>query len=315
MIQRSVDNSQDEPAALVRLLPAQVEIALAAGDEEVAAAAARRLDEVVSTLATSAAATAANACVAGLLLLHREDLSGAAREFEKAVRSWQQARNPYEAGQARMRLATVLAALGDLGYANLELAAARTTFERLGAGPEAREAARRLGDNEPTVEARAFMFTDIVNSTALLTTVGDAAWHGIRQWHDRTVATIVGEHRGRIVKETGDGFFAAFDDVTDGVNCAIAIQRALDDHRRTDGFAPSVRIGLHVGTAVTIDADFAGRDVVVAARIGSLAGAEQILVSGAVADQIAPTINVVERTARSLKGIPETVDVATVDWR
>jgi class 3 adenylate cyclase len=117
------------------------------------------------------------------------------------------------------------------------------------------------------------------------------------------------------VKETGDGFFAAFDDVTDGVNCAIAIQRALDDHRRTDGFAPSVRIGLHVGTAVTIDADFAGRDVVVAARIGSLAGAEQILVSGAVADQIAPTINVAERTAKSLKGIPETVDVATVDWR
>ncbi|MCJ7671863.1 MAG: hypothetical protein MUP67_07410, partial [Acidimicrobiia bacterium] len=314
MIQRSVDNSQDEPAALIRLLPAQVEIALAAGDEDVARTAASRLAQVVSTLGTSAAANAANAVVAGLLW-QRGDPQGAAREFEAAVRWWQQARNPYEAGQTRMRLATVLETLGDRGSAHLELAAARTTFERLGAGSEAREAAQRLGDSEPTIEARAFMFTDIVNSTLLLTSIGDAAWHGIRLWHDRTIAAIVGEHRGRIVKETGDGFFAAFDDVTDGVECAVAIQRALDDHRRTAGFAPSVRIGLHVGSALTIDADFAGRDVVVAERIGSLAGAEQILVSGAVADQLSPGINVLERTARSLKGIREPVDVAAVDWQ
>src|SRR6185436_13741321 len=151
---------------------------------------------IASTLRTSATANAANASVAGLLLQQRGDLRGAAHEFDAAVRSWQQARNPYEVSQARMRLATVLETLGDHGSAHLELAAARATFERLGAGPEAREAARRLGDNEPTIAARAFMFTDIVNSTALLTSVGDAAWHGVRQWHDQTIATIVGEHQG-----------------------------------------------------------------------------------------------------------------------
>ena len=136
----------------------------------------------------------------------------------------------------------------------------------------------------------------------------------IRTRRSRRTGTIVGEHQGRIVKETGDGFFAAFDDVSDGVNCTIAIQRALDDHRRTDGFAPSVRIGLHVGTTVTIDADFAGRDVVVAARIGSLAGAEQILVAARWSTRWDQAYHP-RADAPSLKGIPEPVEVATLNWR
>jgi class 3 adenylate cyclase len=314
MIQRSVEQSKDEPAALVRLLPAQVEIAIASGDDVVADAAAHRLTQVASTLGTSAAA-AANAFVAGLLSQRRGDLNGAARELELSVRSWQQARSPYEASQARIRLASVFEALGDVGSANLELATARKTFERLGAAPEAREAARRLGDDAPIQTTCTFMFTDIVDSTSLLTSIGDSAWHGVRRWHDRTVNALVGEHQGRIVKETGDGFFAAFDDPALGVDCAVAIQRALDAHRRTDGFSPSVRIGLHLGTAISIDDDYHSRDVVVAARIGSLAGADEILVSAEVADRLGTHVRVLRQAAKSLKGIPDAVEVATVVWR
>ena len=249
VIGRAVEWSADEPSSLVRLLPAQVEIAIAAGDDEVVEAAAARLAEVASALGSSTAA-AANASVAGLREWKRGNLTEAAHHLRLSVRGWQQVRSPYETAQARMRLASVLVEVGDAESAELELTAARRTFEVLGATPDAREAARRLGDDAPTSAVRAFMFTDIVNSTSLLSAIGDEAWEGVRRWHDRTVTTVVAEHQGNVVKGTGDGFFVAFDEPALAVDSAIAIQRALDEHRRRDGFSPSVRIGVHVGSAI-----------------------------------------------------------------
>jgi class 3 adenylate cyclase len=214
-----------------------------------------------------------------------------------------------------MRLASVLAELGDSESANLELAAARKTFEELGATPDAREAARRLGDDAPAHLARAFMFTDIVNSTSLLSAIGDEAWDGVRRWHDRTVTAIVAEHQGSIVKATGDGFFVAFDEPALAVDSAIAIQRALDEHRRRDGFSPSIRIGVHVGSAISVGDDYSGQDVVVAARISALAGADEIHVSGAVADLMGPHVTIAGRRSTELKGIPSPVEIALVEWR
>ena len=195
VIARAVEWSADEPSTLVRLLPAQVEIAIAAGDNEVVATAAARLAEVASFLRTSTAA-AANTSVVGLREWKLGNLTEAARQLQLSVRAWQHVRNPYETAQARMRLATVLVELGDTESAKLELTAARKTFEDLGATPDAREAARRLGDDAPTYAARAFMFTDIVNSTSLLSAIGDEAWDGVLRRHDRTVTTIVAEHHG-----------------------------------------------------------------------------------------------------------------------
>ena len=105
---------------------------------------ADRLATVAASLGTSAA-VAANACVTGLLLHQRGNLVEAASQLSLSVRSWQKAHIPYEADQVRMRLAGVLEALGDPTSGNLELSTAQKTFEHLGAAPEAREAARRLG--------------------------------------------------------------------------------------------------------------------------------------------------------------------------
>jgi len=314
MIARAVEASAQELASLVWLLPAQAEIAIAAGDAGSVEAAGNKLREVASVLGTSAA-LAASACVNGLFLQQRGDLTGAAREFELGVRTWQQARNPYEAARARLRLATVLEALGDASSATLELTAAQGTFEKLGATPAATEAARRLGEDQPAHATRTFMFTDIVDSTQLLMTVGDDAWHGIHRWHDRTATAIFSEHHGTIVKDTGDGFFVTFADVRMAVGSAVALQRALEAHRRTDGFSPAVRIGLHVGSAVLVDADYRGRDVNIAARIGAVAGPHEILISRDVADQLGNQVPVGERRHQSLKGIPEPVELAVVDWR
>ena len=314
VIQHAVEWSADEPSALVRLLPAQVEIAMANGDEEVVEAAAARLAEAAASLGSSTAA-AANAFVTGLREQKRGNLSEAARQLQLSVNTWQQVRNPYETARSRMHLAVVLDELGHSESAKLELLAARRVFEDLGATPDAREAARRLGDDSPTYAVCAFMFTDIVNSTSLLSAIGDEAWNSLRGWHDRTVATIVAEHQGRIVKGTGDGFFVAFDEPTLAVDSAIAIQRALEEHRRRDAFSPPVRIGIHVGSAITAGNDYSGQDVVVAARISALAGAGEILVSAAVESLMGPHVTIAGHRSTELKGIPSPVEVALVDWR
>jgi class 3 adenylate cyclase len=314
VIGRAVEWSSDEPPALVRLLPAQVEIAIAAGDEEVVEAAAARLAEVTATLGSTTAA-AANASVLGLLARQRGNLAEAAHQLELSVRGWQQVRSPYETAQARMRYAGVLSELGDPASAKLELTAARKTFERLGATPDAREAALRLGDDAPVHATRAFMFTDIVNSTSLLSALGDEAWDGVRRWHDRTVGTIIAEHQGTIVKGMGDGFFAVFDEPALAVDCAIAIQRALDEHRGREGFSPGVRIGMHAGSAITTADDYSGQDVVVAARISALAGADEILVSAAVVDRLGRHVTIARHRSSALKGIPAPVQIAAVEWR
>jgi class 3 adenylate cyclase len=315
MIARAVDRSADEPAFLIHLLPAQVEVAIASGDLETALAAATALRQATSTLSTSAA-IAANAYVEGLIRQAQGDLSGAASQFEQSVRSWQKARSPYNVAQCRMRLADVLFAVGDVGSAHVEWTAAGATFDRLGAVPESAEVATRLGQDGPQRSSNTFMFTDIVNSTSLLTTIGDDAWHAVRLWHDRTICDLVAEHTGRVVKETGDGFFVVFADPSLAMGCAIAIQRALASHRRTDGFSPALRIGLHSGSAITIDGDdFAGRDVVVAARIGALAGADEILISADLAGQLPDDVRIGPGVETILKGIPAPVGVAAVDWR
>ena len=117
------------------------------------------------------------------------------------------------------------------------------------------------------------------------------------------------------MKGTGDGFFIAFDEPALAVDSAIAIQRALDEHRKREGFSPSVRIGVHVGSAITAGDDYSGQDVVVAARISALAGADEIHVSGVVADLMGPHVTITDRRSTELKGIPAPVEIALVDWR
>jgi class 3 adenylate cyclase len=75
-----------------------------------------------------------------------------------------------------------------------------------------------------------------------------------------------------------------------------------------------MRIGLHMGSAMTIDDEDAGKDVVVAARIGALAGADQILISASLADQLPATVATAHHRLVSLKGIPDPISIAEVGW-
>ncbi len=129
---------------------------------------------------------------------------------------------------------------------------------------------------------RAFLFTDIVGSTALLEVIGDSAWRDLRRWHDATLRSLFARHGGEEVDHAGDGFFVAFGSASNAAGCAVAIQRALAEHRRTAGFAPVVRIGLHAGEAERDGTGYAGEAVHVAARIAGQAEGGQILASARV---------------------------------
>ena len=147
------------------------------------------------------------------------------------------------------------AELGDGDDADLELRSALDEFRRLGARLDADAAERALAAgaaqrSELLQARRTFLFTDIVGSTNLAEALGDAAWERLLAWHDATLRDLFASGGGEVVKSTGDGFFVAFATARQGLDCAMAVQRALDEHRRASGFAPPVRMGLHSAEAV-----------------------------------------------------------------
>ena len=117
-----------------------------------------------------------------------------------------------------------------------------------------------------------------------------------------------------MVNHTGDGFFAAFDSSRRAVECAVAVQRALAEHRRTHGFAPAVRIGIHASEANRRGDDYSGKGVHVAARIAALAGGGEILASAQTAAEASQWCSVSEPRTVELKGVSGDVEVVSVSW-
>jgi class 3 adenylate cyclase len=159
---------------------------------------------------------------------------------------------------------------------------------------------------------RTFVFTDIVDSTKLTELLGDEAWSRILTWHDEAVRAVVAEHGGQEIKETGDGFFLAFDDPDQAIDAALAIQRRLADQRREHAFAPQVRIGVHRAEASRAGLDYVGGGVNLAARIGAAAKGSEVLVSAATLAISRRRDLPLERRSVSLKGISDPVEVAAV---
>jgi adenylate cyclase len=162
---------------------------------------------------------------------------------------------------------------------------------------------------------KTFLFTDIVRSTDLVSAIGDDAWLDVVRWHDETLRSLFAEHGGEEVDHAGDGFFVAFDDPASAIGCAVAIQRALAEHRRAHGFAPSVRIGIHTTAATKSGRTFRGKGVHEAARIASLAEGGEIVASHDTAASSARSIPVSDAREVRLKGISDPVEIVTIDWR
>lgn len=303
--------------ARVRLLPAQVEIAIANGDPGLARTAAEELARIVDTYKSPALEAGKRQALARVLLAEG-DAAGAATEIRAAIRDWRTVAAPYEVARARALLAQAVRATGDEDSADLELRAAHDEFERLGAKPDQAAAERELQAaierrTGPVQARKTFMFTDIVGSTNLAELLGDEAWERLLRWHDDMLRDVVAKSGGEIVNSTGDGFFVAFAAARQGIDCARSIQRALADHRQDSGFAIAVRIGLHTAEANRRGADYSGVGVHLASRVASIAGGGEIL---ATAETLAEAGEVATSDAReaSLRGVSAPVGIATVAW-
>jgi class 3 adenylate cyclase len=168
------------------------------------------------------------------------------------------------------------------------------------------------GKEAPRRVEKTFMFTDIEKSTNLVEALGDDAWQGVLRWHAETLRALFAEHRGEEVADTGDGFFVGFESPDDALGCAVAIQRQLAEHRRTSGFAPQVRIGVHATGATQVGRNFSGKGVHEAARIAALAAGGEIVSSRATA--AGSRFSVSDPRTVTLRGSSEPVDVVTVGW-
>ena len=169
------------------------------------------------------------------------------------------------------------------------------------------------GKESPRRVEKTFMFTDIEGSTNLVEALGDEVWQGVLRWHDETLRSSFAEHKGEEVVSTGDGFFVGFDSPDEALACAVAIQRRLAEHRRTAGFAPKVRIGVHASGATQVGKNFSGKGVHEAARIAALADGDQILSSLHTAS--GSRFPTAETRSVTLRGTSEPMEIVTIEWR
>jgi ATP/maltotriose-dependent transcriptional regulator MalT len=133
MLQRALAEAE-EPPRRISLLPASVEVLLAAGDTDGAAEAAGEL-EALAAPRESAVVTAMAVQARGEVLLARGDGGRALACLRRAWRTWHDAGAPYDAARVRVRIALACRELGDEETAAVELEGARAVFERLGAAP------------------------------------------------------------------------------------------------------------------------------------------------------------------------------------
>ena len=297
------------PLHRARLLPAQVEIALAVGDVELARAAKDELLEIARMHETDAL-VARSAWARGAVDLADGDVDSAINCLRQSFRKWHDDANaPYDAARVRLRLAEAYRRAGDEDAAMRELRAARKTFEELGASLDAERTAALLGLDTGRRVTRTFMFTDIVDSTKWAEQLGEAKWQNLLRKHNDLLAAAIADGGGEVVKTIGDGYFAAFDSPVRAIASAVAIQRVVDAE-----LPFHVRVGLHTADATEREGDYEGAGVHAAARIGALATGGEIVASRASVDGDM-RYPISEPRAETLRGFEEPVEVVSVDWR
>jgi class 3 adenylate cyclase len=304
-------SDQHDPFNRARRLPASVDILLTAGDLAGARAAAAELAEIADAYRLDGERTAVLSAdvelAEGSIRLAENDLNEAIATLRRAARQWNEMGAPYETARTRMLLGIAYRRHGDEEGATEELDAALATFERLGATLDAERAKELLGRLETY---RTFMFTDIVGSTELMQVLGPEKWKKALGRHDRLLRERISASGGEVIKQTGDGFFAAFSTPSAAVESAVALQRALDDE------VLSVRVGIHTGGSFhsTDEDDYGGEGVHVAARVGAAASAGEILVSEETLAGVAVGHAVSDSREYDLKGLGKH-KLVTVDWR
>jgi class 3 adenylate cyclase len=144
------------------------------------------------------------------------------------------------------------------------------------------------------------LFTDIVDSTAHASRLGDGRWRTLLDEHNAIVRSELDRWRGTEIKTIGDGFLARFDGPARAVRCAAEIIESVSPLGLT------VRAGLHTGECELVADDVAGIAVHIGARVMACADAGEVLASSTVKDLVAGSgLRFCDRGTHDLKGVPD----------
>jgi adenylate cyclase len=157
----------------------------------------------------------------------------------------------------------------------------------------------------------AIMFTDIAGYTSLSQTDEPAALHLLRD-QNRLVRGLLEVHRGRLVKSMGDGLLIEFANALDAVQCAMDLQRHIQERNAREPPPPlQVRIGIHLGDVEGAGSDILGDAVNLASRIEPLTEPGGVCLTESVYLQVRNKVPfpLEKMGPKNLKGIREPVEV------
>jgi len=159
----------------------------------------------------------------------------------------------------------------------------------------------------------AILAVDVAGYSRLMGADEERTHERLRAHFRELVDPKIKEHRGRIVKNTGDGLLAEFQSVVDAVRCAVEVQRGMLDREPElpVGRRIRFRIGVNLGDVIAESGDIYGDGVNVAARLEGLAEPAGICVSGMVWDHIRDKLpfSFEDRGEQSVKNIARPVRV------
>jgi len=117
----------------------------------------------------------------------------------------------------------------------------------------------------PTVETVTVLITDLVGSTGLAARIGPVAADDLRREHFATLRKAIESCGGKEVKNIGDGLMIVFAGAANAVECAVAIQQAVERRNRGTLEQLAIREGVALGDVTCEDGDYFGMPVVQAA--------------------------------------------------
>src|SRR3954470_14102139 len=160
------------------------------------------------------------------------------------------------------------------------------------------------------------LFTDLVGSTSLASSVGPVVAEELRQEHFGLLREAVTGAGGEEVKNLGDGLMVTFPSASRAVECAVDMQQRLELRNRGGDAQLAIRVGISAGEADRAENDWFGPPVVEAARLCAKALGGQILIGPLAKTMAAARVDVPFESvgALELKGIPAPVDAFEVPW-
>lgn len=126
------------------------------------------------------------------------------------------------------------------------------------------------------------LVADVAGYSALMERDEAGTFTRLKAHRQEVFEPVIKQHRGRIFKLTGDGVLAEFASVVDAVQCAVAVQRRMDERNRSlpDKERIHIRIGVNLGDVIVEGKDRHGEGVNIAARLQQLAKPGGIVISG-----------------------------------